>query len=111
MSDSITITEVAAEHILKSLHKRGKGLGIRVKIKKTGCSGYAYAVEFVDQEEPKDQIFPLKDNYSVYVDPKSFLYVKGMQIDYVKEGLNEGLKFVNPNEKNRCGCGESFTVD
>ena len=106
---AITLTEAAARHISKSLAKRGKGVGVRLGIKTTGCSGLAYKLEYVDETAPEDQVF---DNHGVKViiDPKSLAYLDGTELDYVREGLNEGFKFSNPNERDRCGCGESFRV-
>ena len=105
----ITITENAAKHINNYLTKRGKGLGVRLGVKTSGCSGMAYNLEFVDEVNEDDLIF---EEYGarVYIDPKSLVYLDGTQIDYTKEGLQEGLKFENPNVKDSCGCGESFHV-
>lgn len=105
----IHLTERAANHVRDFLHNRGKGEGIKVGVKTSGCSGLAYVLEFVDQPDPVDQIF---DSFGVkvFVDPKSFVYLDGMQMDYVKNGLNEGFEFKNPNQTGECGCGESFTV-
>ena len=106
---AVTLTEKAAEHVQKFLTKRGKGIGIRVGVKTSGCSGMAYALEFVDAAEPEDNVF---ESYGikVIVDPKSLVYIDGTDIDFVKEGLNSGFKFTNPNEKESCGCGKSFHV-
>lgn len=106
---AITLTQNAAQHISRYLEKRGKGLGLRLGIRTTGCSGMAYKLEYVDEPEPQDQVF---ENHGVklFVDPKSLVYLEGTQLDYGREGLNEGFKFTNPNEKASCGCGESFTV-
>ena len=106
---SITLTERAAAHVKGSLEKRGKGVGIRLGVKTAGCSGLAYKIEFVDEAEGSDHAY---DNYGVrvFVDAKSLVYPKGTTLDFVKEGLNEGLKFNNPNVSAECGCGESFTV-
>ena len=106
----IQLTERAAKHIRASLHKRGKGIGVRVGVKTTGCSGLAYVLEYVDQVQPEDQVFT-HDDLSLVVDAKSLTYIDGMQMDYQQQGLNEGFAFTNPNEAARCGCGESFTVD
>ncbi len=105
----ITITSPAAIHITKSILARGRGIGIRVGVKTTGCSGLAYVVEFVDMAAPEDLIFS-NFGVTVFVDPKSLPYLDGMELDFVKEGLNEGFQFNNPNSKNECGCGESFNV-
>lgn len=106
---SITVTEAAARHVRNQLESRGKGLGIRVGVKTTGCSGMAYVLEFVDQQEPEDAMFET-DGVRVYVDPKSLIYLDGTEMDFIKDGLNEGFEFRNPNAAGECGCGESFTV-
>ena len=105
----ITITEHAAKHINNYLTIRGKGLGVRLGVKTSGCSGMAYNLEFVDEVNEDDLIF---EEYGarVYIDPKSLVYLDGTQVDYTKEGLQEGFKFENPNVKDSCGCGESFHV-
>ena len=105
----ITLTERAADHIRRFLEKRGKGQGVRLGVKTSGCSGMAYALEFVDTPEEADQVFE-SFGVKVFVDAKSLLYLDGTQLDYVKEGLQEGFKFDNPNAQNTCGCGESFHV-
>ncbi len=106
---SINLTEIAAERVKNFLHNRGKGVGLRIGIKTTGCSGMAYVLEFVDEVGDDDQVFESK-GVKVIVDPKSMVYLDGTEVDFAKEGLNEGFKFVNPNAKDECGCGESFTV-
>ncbi|UOO77663.1 iron-sulfur cluster assembly protein IscA [Neisseria sp. Dent CA1/247] len=105
----ITLTEKAADHIQKFLTKRGKGEGIRLGVKTSGCSGMAYTLEFVDEIQPEDLVFE-GHGVKVFVDPKSHVYLDGTQLDYTKEGLQEGFKFQNPNVKDECGCGESFHV-
>ena len=105
----ITITENAAKHINGYLTKRGKGLGVRLGVKTSGCSGMAYNLEFVDEVNEDDLIFE-EHGARVYIDPKSLVYLDGTQVDYTKEGLQEGFKFKNPNVKDSCGCGESFHV-
>ena len=105
----ITITENAAKHINSYLTKRGKGLGVRLGVKTSGCSGMAYNLEFVDEVNKDDLIFE-EHGARVYIDPKSLVYLDGTQVDYTKEGLQEGFKFENPNVKDSCGCGESFHV-
>ncbi|MBO4576329.1 MAG: iron-sulfur cluster assembly protein IscA [Neisseriaceae bacterium] len=105
----ITLTERAATHIRNFLAKRGKGQGVRLGVKTSGCSGMAYALEFVDTPDEADQVFE-SFGVKVFVDSKSLLYLDGTQLDYVKEGLQEGFKFDNPNAKDTCGCGESFHV-
>ena len=106
---AITMTEKAADHVRAQLDQRGKGLGIRVGVKTTGCSGMAYVLEFVDETDTDDAVF---ENHGVnlIVDPKSLVYIDGTVMDFVKEGLNEGFEFKNPNIAGECGCGESFTV-
>jgi len=105
----ITLTDEAASHVRKFLDNRGKGEGLRLGIKTTGCSGMAYVLEFVDDAAPEDQVFEDK-GVRIFVDPKSLVYIDGTELDYTREGLNEGFKFNNPNVKDSCGCGESFTV-
>ncbi len=105
----ITITQQAADHISRHIEKRGKGLGLRLGVRTTGCSGMAYKVEYVDEPKDEDRIFE-QLGIKVYIDPKSLPFLEGIQLDYSREGLNEGFRFVNPNEKASCGCGESFTV-
>lgn len=105
----ITATDAAIKKISKQLEKRGRGLGVRIGVRTTGCSGLAYVLEFVDCPNAEDVVVDC-NNCNIYIDPKSCPYLKGMVIDYVKNGLNEGFEFRNPNEKDRCGCGESFRV-
>lgn len=105
----ITITQPAADRVQAFLKKRGKGIGVRIGVKTTGCSGMAYTIEFADDHEDTDQVFEER-GVKVIVNPKSLVYLDGTELDYTREGLNEGFKFNNPNEKDRCGCGESFTV-
>ena len=106
---SITLTTAAGSHIERFLQKRGKGLGVRLGVKTTGCSGLAYVIEYADEMSIDDTVFEDK-GIKVIVDAKSLVYLDGTELDFVKEGLNEGFKFTNPNEKNRCGCGESFSI-
>jgi len=106
---SVTLTERAARHVSRYLQKRGKGIGLRLGVRTTGCSGLAYKLEYVDEAQAEDQVFE-SQGVKVYVDPKSLAYLAGTELDYAREGLNEGFKFNNPNEKASCGCGESFTV-
>ncbi|MCE2746822.1 MAG: iron-sulfur cluster assembly protein IscA [Burkholderiales bacterium] len=106
---AITLTERAANHISKFLTKRGKGIGLRIGVRTTGCSGMAYKLEFVDAVAEEDHVFE-DHGVKIFVDPKSMPYLEGIELDFAREGLNEGFKFNNPNEKARCGCGESFTV-
>jgi iron-sulfur cluster assembly protein len=105
----ITITSQAEIHIKKCLANRGQGIGIRLGVKTTGCSGLAYTLEFVDAVNPEDYVFE-QDQLKIVTDPKSLAYLDGTQVDYVRQGLNEGFEFKNPNVKAECGCGESFTV-
>jgi len=105
----ITLTEKAAEHVKNFLANRGKGEGLRLGVKTTGCSGMAYVLEFADLIEAEDQVFE-SNGVKVIVDPKSLIYLDGTELDYAREGLNEGFQFKNPNVKDSCGCGESFTV-
>ncbi len=105
----ITLTEAALKQFSDQLKNRGRGLGIRIGVKSTGCSGLSYILEFIDEIDTTDDIFNF-GNFSIYIDKKSLMYLTGLEIDFVKEGLNEGFKFINPNEKSRCGCGESFTA-
>jgi len=105
----VSLTETAAKHVGAYLDSRGKGVGIRLAVKTTGCSGLMYVIEPVDDPLPEDIQFS-SQGVEVYVDPKSLVYVDGTEMDYVKQGLNEGFEFKNPNVQNECGCGESFTV-
>lgn len=105
----ITLTQDAANHINQYLEKRGKGVGLRLGVHSSGCSGMSYKLEYVDQPLVDDQVFE-QLGVKVYVDPQSLPYLDGVQVDYGRQGLNEGFKFSNPNEKATCGCGESFTV-
>ncbi|NYT82963.1 iron-sulfur cluster assembly protein IscA [Alcaligenaceae bacterium] len=106
---AITLTQQAADHINRYLQKRGAGQGLRLGVRLTGCSGMAYKLEYVDEPKPDDQVFE-QLGVKVFVDPKSLPFIDGTELDYGREGLNEGFKFSNPNEKASCGCGESFTV-
>jgi iron-sulfur cluster assembly protein len=106
---TVTLTEAAAKHVSNFIAKRGKGIGIRLGVKTSGCSGMAYKLEFADAAEPEDVVFDTQ-GLKVLVDPRSLPYIDGTELDYAKEGLNEGFKFNNPNIKDQCGCGESFTV-
>jgi iron-sulfur cluster assembly protein len=106
---AVTMTQRAAEHVAGFLKKRGKGVGLRLGVRTTGCSGMAYKLEYADAIQPEDQTFECH-GVKVLVDPKSLSYIDGTELDFVREGLNEGFRFNNPNEKNRCGCGESFNI-
>lgn len=105
----ITLTSQAAEHIQRNLEKRGKGLGLRLGVKPAGCSGLSYHLEYVDDPATEDQVFE-QFGARIYVAPDSLPYLQGTELDYAREGLNEGFRFNNPNEKAACGCGDSFTV-
>jgi iron-sulfur cluster assembly protein len=106
---AVTLTEAAARHVIRYLSRRGKGVGVRLGVKTTGCSGLAYKLEYADEQAPEDVVFE-SNGVMVLVDPKSMAYIDGTVLDFVREGLNEGFKFSNPNERDRCGCGESFRV-
>ncbi len=106
---SITITEIAAKHVQRHIESRGKGLGVRLGVKTTGCSGLAYVIQFADKIEEDDLVFD-NNGIKLIINPKSYVYLKGTELDFAKEGLNEGFKFNNPNVKDTCGCGESFNV-
>jgi iron-sulfur cluster assembly protein len=106
---TITVTEAAAKHVQRFLDSRGKGIGIRLGVRTSGCSGMAYQMEFADEVGEDDLVFEDR-GVKVVVDPKSLVYLDGTEVDYTKEGLNEGFKFNNPNVKSECGCGESFGV-
>lgn len=106
---TVTLTDTAAEKVKQFIDNRGKGVGIRLGVKTTGCSGLAYVLEFVDQIEEHDSVFE-HNGANIVIDPKSLPYLQGIQVDYQKQGLNEGFEFSNPNSAGECGCGESFTV-
>ena len=107
----ITITEKASNKIKQIITKRGKGLGIRIGVKTTGCSGLAYVLEYVDEYNYDESVINYaQPSFIVLVDKKHSVYLKNMVVDYVRNGLNEGFEFTNPNERDRCGCGESFRV-
>src|SRR6476620_5526699 len=106
---AVTLTSAAADHVTRYIAKRVKGVGLRLGVKTTGCSGLAYKLEFADAVQPEDHVFESHD-VKVLIDPKSLPYLEGTELDYTREGLNEGFKFNNPNVKDECGCGESFNV-
>jgi iron-sulfur cluster assembly protein len=106
---AVTLTEAAARHVSRYIARRGKGVGVRLGVRTTGCSGLAYKLEYADQAAPEDLLFQ-SYGVTVLVDPKSLAYLDGTELDFVREGLNEGFKFNNPNVKGECGCGESFQV-
>jgi iron-sulfur cluster assembly protein len=105
----VTLSERAAKHVSNFIAKRGKGVGVRIGVKTSGCSGMSYKLEFADETAPEDLVFE-SHGVKVLVDPKSLPYIDGTELDYAREGLNEGFKFNNPNVKDQCGCGESFNV-
>ena len=107
---AITMTDAAAARVSSFLTNRGKGIGLRLGVKTTGCSGLAYVLEFVDELADEDQVFE-QDGVKIIVDAKSLIHLDGTELDFVKEGLNEGFQFNNPNAKGECGCGESFSVE
>ena len=107
----ITVTETATKKIKQNLEKRGKGVGIRLGVRTTGCSGLAYTMEYVDNYEAEVGVTNFgHQDFILLVDAKSLVYLNGLTVDWVRNGLNEGFDFVNPNEKDRCGCGESFRI-
>ena len=107
----ITVTDKASKRIKQNLDKRGKGVGIRIGVKTTGCSGLAYVLEYVDEYIAEAGITNYaQTDFVVLIDAKSLVYLNGLTMDWVRNGLNEGFDFVNPNEKDRCGCGESFRI-
>jgi len=105
----VTLTEKAANHVSRFIAKRGKGVGLRLGVRTTGCSGMAYKLEYADDINPDDTLFE-SHGVKVIVDPKSLPYLEGTELDFTREGLNEGFKFRNPNVKDQCGCGESFNI-
>ena len=106
---AVTLTEAAARHVSRYISKRGRGVGVRLGVKTTGCSGLAYKLEYADELRPEDIRFE-SHGITVIVDPKSLPYLEGTELDFAREGLNEGFRFNNPNVKDACGCGESFNV-
>jgi iron-sulfur cluster assembly protein len=106
---AISLTPAAAERVNKFLAARGHGLGLKLGVRKTGCSGYAYVINYADQAAPEDLVFE-DQGVKVFVDPESLQLIDGTTVDFVKQGLNEAFRFRNPNVKGECGCGESFTV-
>jgi len=107
---ALKITQPAAERVKAFLDNRGKGVGVRLGVKTSGCSGMAYVIEFVDEVNDGEDVLFEDNDVTIVVDKKSLVYLDGTIIDYTKEGLNEGFKFTNPNESDRCGCGESFII-
>jgi iron-sulfur cluster assembly protein len=107
----ITVTDTASKRIKQTLAKRGRGVGIRIGVRTTGCSGLAYVLEYVDEYTPEIGVTNFaQQDFVILIDAKSLVYLNGLTMDWVRNGLNEGFDFKNPNEKARCGCGESFTV-
>ena len=106
---AISLTNSAATRVKSFLEKRGRGVGLRIGVRKSGCSGYAYTIDYADAIEADDVVFD-RDGVKVIIDPKSLSLIDGTEVDFVKDGLNEAFKFRNPNVKGECGCGESFTV-
>ncbi|MGQ5523598.1 iron-sulfur cluster assembly protein IscA [Chitinimonas sp. PSY-7] len=106
---ALTLSEKAAKHVANYIAKRGKGVGVRLAVRTSGCSGMAYKLEFVDQASDDDLAFE-SHGVKIFTDAKSLPYLDGTELDFVKEGLNEGFKFNNPNVKDECGCGESFNT-
>lgn len=106
---AIILTQQAADHIQRHLQKRGTGLGLRLGVRTTGCSGLAYKLDYVDEPNSDDQVVE-QLGVKVFIDPRSLPFLEGTRLDYAREGLNAGFRFSNPNEKAACGCGESFTV-
>jgi iron-sulfur cluster assembly protein len=106
---AISLTESAAARVRAHLVQRGRGVGLRLGVKETGCSGFSYVVDYADDARPDDQVFE-DHGIKVFVDPHSLGFIDGTRIDFVRQGLNESFRFENPNVKGECGCGESFTV-
>jgi iron-sulfur cluster assembly protein len=106
---AVSLTENAAERVKSYLSKRGRGVGLRIGVKRTGCSGYAYVIDYADAVDAGDTVFE-EGEVKVIVDHKSLQLIDGTEVDFVKDGLNEAFKFRNPNVKGECGCGESFNV-
>jgi iron-sulfur cluster assembly protein len=106
---SIQLTPAAAERVRNFIASRGQGLGLRLGVRKTGCSGFAYVINYADSQEPGDIVFE-DSGLKVFVDPASLPLIDGTTVDFVKQGLNEAFRFKNPNVKGECGCGESFNI-
>lgn len=106
---AVSLTQSAADRVRSYLHRRGRGVGLRVGVRKTGCSGYAYVIDYADAIEAGDAVFE-EGGVKVVVDPKSLELIDGTEVDFVTQGLNEAFKFRNPNVRGECGCGESFSV-
>jgi len=106
---AVTLTEAAARHVRKALAGRGRGIGLRLGVRSSGCSGLSYVLEFADQADPDDVRFD-SDGVTVLIEAASLIHLDGTELDFVREGLNEGFKFLNPNARGECGCGESFNA-
>lgn len=109
--DAVTLTPAALAHLKSALAKRGQGIGLRLSVTKTGCAGYGYVVDFIDETNETDIVFSLPSDLVVAIEPQYFSLLKGTRIDYVRKGLNEVFVYENPNQSGECGCGESFTVE
>ena len=109
-ASTITFSQAAISHLLSALNTQKNSLGIRLSVKKTGCSGLSYVVDSTENTLEGDIIFPLQEKYMVYIDTNSYKYIKGMHVDYIRQGLNHKFIFNNPNQTGQCGCGESFSV-
>ena len=109
-AEQIRVTDKASAHIKREMAKEADVIGFRIAVGKTGCSGWMYTVDFVREPGPDDLVFPVAEGLDIYVDPKSFEFIKGTEVDFVQEGLTRQLKFKNPNVTSECGCGESFSV-
>lgn len=107
----IVLTDAALLHLDNSLKKRGSGVGLRIGIKTTGCSGLSYVVDIAEEIQPGDHVFKQPNGAKVLVDAKAYPFIQGLQVDFVRSGLNQGFKFTNPNAMGTCGCGESFSVE
>ena len=110
-TEGVILTPSAKTHVLSYLAKQVDSLGVRLSVKKTGCSGFSYVVDYVNAVNDNDLSFLLEGNYHLYIDKSSYPYLKGLIMDYVKQGLNAKFIFENPNQSGQCGCGESFTVN
>jgi iron-sulfur cluster assembly protein len=110
ISQAITLSPAAVEHVKKIIANRGKGIGLRLGVKKAGCTGFSYVVDIADEKTTEDRIFSLDNGLSILVDQQSYPFLQGTHIDYVRKGLNSNFEFHNPNAKAICGCGESFST-
>lgn len=108
--DAISMTQQAIDHVYTMLTERGHGIGLRLGVKTLGCSGYAYNIGFLDETDTNDKVFAINSDIKVAVDADSFKIIKGTIIDFIQDGLTRQFKFDNPNAKDLCGCGESFSV-